>query len=317
MGIASLVISRCGLLCCLLTAMAVFSLPALALFMSLMSQFGCDAKMVNFDDHYKAWTKRKAGELRRSLSWTDAYGKHKHLAERPEYSKYKIDVEYGNIQYQTATRDVAKPGFTFEEWIHNGGSTATTGKFAKTKSVTASFTWSITEGLTIGTENTFKAGIPGVVGGDLKFKTELSLSSTQGKTTTETESFTVENHIPVAPKTSVKVVFTVIEREVEVPWTADVWVDGFIACWFDPKWDGHWLYFYPVWMLANNDFKAVGNKLKYGAKGVFKGVRGVETVLTTEECDYDTYQNSGICVSTFGLTPTKKVIERKIWHPSV
>ena len=61
-------------------------------------------------------------------------------------SKYKIDVEYGNIQYQTATRDVAKPGFTFEEWIHNGGSTATTGKFAKTKSVTASFTWSITEG---------------------------------------------------------------------------------------------------------------------------------------------------------------------------
>merc|ERR1712142_1075302 len=155
--------------CCLLTAMAVFSLPALALLMSLMSQFGCDAKMVNFDDHYKAWAKRKAGELRRSLSWTDAYGKH------------KIDVEYGNIQYQTATRDVAKPGFTFEEWIHNGGSTATTGKFAKTKSVTASFTWSITEGLTIGTENTFKAGIPGVVGGDLKFKTKLSLSSTQGK----------------------------------------------------------------------------------------------------------------------------------------
>merc|ERR1712137_1408705 len=197
------------------------------------------------------------------------------------------------------------------------GSTATTGKFAKTKSVTASFTWSITEGLTIGTENTFKAGIPGVVGGDLKFKTELSLSSTQGKTITETESFTVENHIPVAPKTSVKVVFTVIEREVEVPWTADVWVDGFIACWFDPKWDGHWLYFYPVWMLGNKDFKAVGNKLRYGAKGVFKGVRGVETVLTTEECDYDTYQNSGMCVSTFGLTPTKKVIERKIWHPSV
>ena len=65
--------------------MAVFSLPALALFMSLISQFGCDAKMVNFDDHYKAWAKRKAGELRRSLSWTDAYGKHKHLAERPEY----------------------------------------------------------------------------------------------------------------------------------------------------------------------------------------------------------------------------------------
>merc|ERR1712228_857994 len=120
-------------------------------------------------------------------------------------------------------------------------------------------------------------------GGDLKFKTELSLSSTQGKTTTETESFTVENHIPVAPKTSVKVVFTVIEREVEVPWTANVWVGGSIACWFEPKWNEHWLWFFPVSYLANNDFQRRGDKLMYSAKGVFKGVRGVETVLTTEE----------------------------------
>merc|ERR1712002_1220347 len=291
-------------------------LPALALFMSLMSQFACDAKMVNFDDHYKAWAKRKASEIRRSLSWTDAYGKHKHLAEGPQYSKYKIDVEYGNIQYQTATRNVAKPGFTFEEWIHNGGSTATTGKFAKTKLVTASFTWSITEGLTIGTENTFKAGIPGVVGGDLKFKTELSLSSTQAKTTTETETFTVENHIPVAPHTSVKAVFTIIEREVSVPWTADVYIDGYIACWFEPQWNNHWLWFYPVELLANRDFHDAGSMLRYRAKGMFKGVRGVETVLTTQECDYDILEKEGRCVSKKRGYSLPKVIEHKIWHPS-
>ena len=62
------------------------------------------------------------------------------------YSKYKIDVEYKNIQYEPVVKNVAKPGFTFEEWYHNGGSHPLTGKFSKTKAVTASFTWSITEG---------------------------------------------------------------------------------------------------------------------------------------------------------------------------
>jgi len=297
----------------------LFCLPLLALV--ALSSFslipGCNGKIVDFDKHYKAWAQKKAQSVGRSLSWTDAYGKQKHLAERPEYSKYKVEVEYENVRYQNAVKDVARPGFTFEEWYHNGGSAPLTGRFSKTKSVTAAFTWSVTEGLKIGTENTFKAGLPGVVGGDLKFKTELELSSTQAKTTTEKETFTVENHIPVAPKTSVKAVFTVIEREVQVPWTADVWVNGYIACWFEPKWEGHWLWFFPVNRLANQDFKLAGNRLRFPAKGVFKGIRGVETVLTTEECDYDTFQNTGECVSKFGLRSGPKVIERKIWHPSV
>lgn len=297
---------------------SLFSLPLLSLSLltlSLLSTPGCNGKIVSFDDHYEAWAAQKARSVRRSLSWTDAYGKHRHLAERPEYSKYKIDVEYSNIQYASAVKDVARPGFTFEEWFHNGGSAQSLVKFAKTKTMAASFTWSITEGLTIGTESTFKAGIPGVVGGDLKFKTELALSSTQAKTTTETETFTIENHIPVAPKTSVKVVFTVIEREVEVPWTAKVFVDGFIACWFEPKWKDHWLWFFPVWQLANKDFVQSGNKLIYDAEGMFKGVRGVETMLTTEECDYEHLQQTGECMDKHTRTkPKPKMVVHEIMH---
>merc|ERR1711872_484243 len=278
---------------------------------------GCEGKIADFDAHYKSWAKQKARSLRRSLEWTDAYGKNRHLAERPEYSRYKIDVDYRNVVYGSAVKDVAKPGFTFEEWYHNGGSAPLIGRFSKTKSTSSSFTWSVTEGLKIGTENTFKAGIPGVVGGDLKFKTELELSSTQAKTTTETETFTVENHIPVAPKTSVKAVFTIIEREVSVPWTADVYINGYIACWFEPQWNNHWLWFYPVELLANRDFHDAGSMLRYRAKGMFKGVRGVETVLTTQECDYDILEKEGRCVSKKKGYSLPKVIEHKIWHPSV
>ena len=59
-----------------------------------------------------------------------------------------------------------------------------------------------------------------------------------------------------------------IEREVEVPWHADVYINGYVACWFEPKWDGHWLYFYPVWKLANADFRENGNGLRYRYVGI-------------------------------------------------
>ena len=75
------------------------------------------------------------------------------------YSRYKIDTEYKNIHYESVVKNVARPGFTFEEWYHNGGSHPLTGKFSKTKAVTASFTWSITEGKRAsGGENRPKGG---------------------------------------------------------------------------------------------------------------------------------------------------------------
>jgi len=294
----------------------LFSLTLLAL-LSAFSAPGCNGKIADFDAHYKAWAKQKARSIGRSLEWTDAYGKQRHLAERPEYSRYKIDVDYRNVVYGSVVKDVAKPGFTFEEWYHNGGSVPLEGRFSKTKQTTSSFTWSVTEGLKVGTTNKFKAGIPGVVGGDLKFKTELELSSTQSKTTTEKETFTVENHIPVAPHTSVKAVFTIIEREVEVPWTAEVYINGFVACWFEPKWQSHWLWFFPVHMYANRDFQASGDSLHYRAKGMFKGVRGVETTLTTQECDYNMLKKEGKCLRKNRSYSAPKMVEHKIWHPAV
>ena len=60
-----------------------------------------------------------------------------------------------------------------------------------------------------------------------------------------------------------QVTFTIVEREVEVPWTADVFIDGAIACWYDTKYNGHWLWFYGVSNLANGDFVEDGDYIKY------------------------------------------------------
>jgi len=269
-----------------------------------------NAKIVDFDTHFKSWCVKQAKALQRNLKWCDAYGRHRHLVSNPEYHQYQIKTEYKNMQYYPAVRDIAKPGFTFEEWYHNGGSVPLIGRFSKTKSLTSSFSWSITEGLKIGTENSFKVGVPGIVGGDIKFKAELELKSTQAKTKTTTDTFTVENEIPVAPKKSVKAVFSIIEREVEVPWTADVYIRGAVAIWLNPKFKNHWLWFYDARTLQNEDFVLAGDGLRYKAKGIFNGVRGFETILTTQECDYQTVQETGECVSR----SPPQVVHRKIWH---
>ena len=63
-----------------LAAVALALISALSLFFP-----GCEAKIADFDAHYKLWAKQKASRIGRSLSWADAYGKQRHLAERPQY----------------------------------------------------------------------------------------------------------------------------------------------------------------------------------------------------------------------------------------
>ena len=41
----------------------------------------------------------------------------------------------------------------------------------------------------------------------------------------------------------------------DVPWEADVIIGGYIAIWFEEKYNGHWLWFHPITALSNKDFK--------------------------------------------------------------
>jgi len=199
-----------------------------------------------------------------------------------------IEARVENVKYDTKITKLDRPGYTYTQWFHNGGSLPIKNRFFKTKTVSSSFEWSITESLKIGVELSVAVGVPGVVDGNVKVNTELNLASTQGQTKTTKETFTIQQEVIVPPKTSVKAVMTVTETEVDVPWTADVYMKGRIAIWLKNKWNGHHLWFYnivPKFAKCSKDLATTSNglALKYVTKGIFKSVQAVRATITTEE----------------------------------
>lgn len=240
-------------------------------------------------DHCAELRARKyASDCGNKLKWWDLYGRQPHLKQ--QYPDKKISVRAENIKYGTISRKVDKPGYTYTQWFHNGGSLPIKGILHKTKSVTSEFKWSITESLKLGAEVSIDAGIPEVIEGNIKISTELNLASNQEKSSLETDTFKVSHEISIPPKTRVKATMTITETEVEVPWTADMYVTGWLALWLETKCRGHWLWFLPIEQVASCDARLQAvltpwgdSGIRYVAKGFFKGVRALRASVHKQE----------------------------------
>jgi len=231
---------------------------------------------------------RIATECGTPLRWFDLYGKQAHLREF--YPSMKVSAYANSLKYGSIIRKHDQPGYVLTQWFENGGSLPLTAQFKKSKTVTDSFTWSVTEALKIGVEVKVGVNIPAIVDGNVQIKTELNLEANQEKTTTETEEFTVSHEIVIPARTKVKATMTITDTKIEVPWAATMYVHGYEAMWFEKKCRNHWLWFYRVNFLADCSpkLRAVmtpfGWGLRYNVKGSFESVKAVRaTVHTSEE----------------------------------
>lgn len=253
----------------------------------LVCPFIANGNEIDLDHYAQMMAQKLAKRCGTSVRWYDFHGKQPHLKE--QYPDKKISVRAESIRYGSVSRKVYRPGYTFKQWFHNGQSVSIKGIIHKEKSIASTFTWSVTESLKLGLETSIDVGIPEVVSGNIKLTTELNLASTQEKTQTTTDTFIVSQEIIIPPKTKTKAVMTITETEMEVPWTATMYVTGWEAIWLDQKCNGHWLFFIPIAKLAdwNDQLKSgwtpYGYGFSYEAKGVFRAVQAWRaTVHTTE-----------------------------------
>jgi len=253
----------------------------------LVGLFVANAEEVDLAELAERYATDYAKDCGTSVRWFDLYGKQAHLKE--QYPDEHITVRAENIRYGTTTRKVDKPGYVYKQNFHNGGSLPIKGIVHKTKSVTSTFAWSVTESLKVGAEVSIDVGVPEVVSGNLKLTTELNLASTQGKSTTTTDTFKVSQEIVIPPKKRVQATITITETEVEVPWSATMYVTGDEAIWLEEKCRNHWLWFPPVARLARYSNKLKRGETPYGfgltyeSKGVFKAVRAIKATVHTME----------------------------------
>lgn len=162
--------------------------------------------------------------------------------------------------------------------------------FQETSTSTQSFTWSITESLSIGIEISATEGVPAVASSSQKVTVSLSLSSTQGATSSNTQTWQVNTPINVPANSSVKADMVISSQSYDVNFTASVLLQGYVAIWNNDKVNGHWLWFHPIDSvfqdcISNNIIDTSGYSIASGgvmtqATGIFSGSQGISVGVT-------------------------------------
>lgn len=208
---------------------------------------------------------------------------------KPDIDFSTCTYEWGEIKYFHSD-PVWEPDSLYSGSYSNDSSTQDTFVFKKAESTTASFTWSITEGLKAGAKTTVEVGIPKIADGKLQVYAELNVASTQGETKSKTQSWEVNTNIGVAPHTYVEAHMVVQVGLQNASFEIDVICGGYAkTSWNGPNGRVHgeasqaaFLHNYTSIPYRSykpptgQDFRG---EIVLTVRGTFKGVQGVDVAV--------------------------------------
>lgn len=238
-------------------------------------------------DAWGAWYSKQHGTTCRFTASTD-YGSQSFL---DDYHQYQVSATAQSIVYDGSSLPTNGSNIAFETIYNNNTQVSNQQSLVETETSTQSFTWSITEALSIGVEISATEGVPAVASSTQKVTVTLSLSSTQSETVTNTQSWSVNTTLTIPPESSVKADIVIGTQSYNINFTVSVMLNGYVAIWNNDKVNGHWLWFIPITQvfsdcIANNiidisGYEIVGEGVSTTAKGVFTGSQGVNVVVNT------------------------------------
>uniref|UniRef100_V5ICF4 Putative cytotoxin n=2 Tax=Ixodes ricinus TaxID=34613 RepID=V5ICF4_IXORI len=221
------------------------------------------------------------------VNWWNMYGNHSHLIENAEkYGRYKVSSTAGSFQYGNVSKSSFDAKVVYTEWSSNHGPTEPIIVTVKrTKTRTHQYSWQTQEGvITVGSIS-IEAGLPKVVGATASVSKTLSLSTTTGQVETVSEEYAVDVKVTVPPMKSAKIEWVVTDVTQEIPWTAQIDIEGWFSVWFREKVNDHYLWFYEVKDLKDPLLEETEKGVRYTAKGIFHGVHGTEAHLRVSQYD--------------------------------
>ena len=215
-----------------------------------------------------------------------------------KYQQYKINVRYGKTVFGTQ-KPLDTPGFVYNQTFTNDTSVEQSNTFTRKESTTATFTWSLTEGINTGHRVTGRIGLPLVAEVKDEASTEINFSSTQSKTETITQTWSVSQPVRVPPQTKVDAVLDIEQKKYDIDFTSDIIIGGWVAIWNNDKISlgngKHWLYFFPVSKVLHDKphrgYAVRGNKVVFKARGNFTGVQGVNSRVKLSQTPLEHHKN--------------------------
>jgi hypothetical protein len=254
--------------------------------------------MLSLQQITDAWGNWMASQRGTSMRFTEATNYSAH-GELGQYHQYQCSAAVQSISYAGNSPPTGGAAIAYELWYDNNTTVQQSETFQYTATSQQSFTWSITESLSIGIEISATEGVPDVASSTQKVSVNLSLSSTQGATSSNTQSWNVNNPVVVPPNSSVKCDMVINSQSYNINFTESVLLAGYVAIWFNDKValspnDYHWLWFIPIGsvftdVISNNLASTEGYSVVAGdqvlttAQGVFAGSQGVSVGVTTTQ----------------------------------
>jgi len=209
------------------------------------------------------------------------------------YHQYQTNATVQSFAYDGNSLPTNGSTVAYELWYDNGTSVQQQNNFQETSTTTQTFTWSVTESLSIGVEISATEGVPSVVSSTQKVTVTIGLSSTQSQTTTNTQTWQVSSPINVPADSSVKADMVISTQSYSINWTAAVLLQGYVAIWNNDKVNGHWLWFHPIESVfadcANHNiidtsgYSIVAGGVSTQATGAFTGSQGISVGVTAKQ----------------------------------
>ncbi|CAN8026632.1 unnamed protein product, partial [Ixodes persulcatus] len=247
-----------------------------------------EARFFDFDETVRQFVENIAKQNEAEVSWWDMHGKHVHLREYAhKYERFKVTATAGSVAYGSTTSEEKKPKVAYTQVVKNG-------QPSQSQKITVSKTVVHLKTATWTTETAFRssfslkasATLKEVVALESKLEIGLDYRSGRGEVHTESETFTLQQQVTVPPNKTVKIEWIITDTVTQVPWTAPVTVEGWIAIWYEYRVNGHHLWFYPVSWLSDPYLKHAGNdRVVFTATGQYTGVNAHESHLHITESD--------------------------------
>jgi hypothetical protein len=138
----------------------------------------------------------------------------------PEDTEY----EYFNVRYDLSRfKAVGERLLSLKEGVVENNSSGTINQVLQfSHTYTATKSWSNQIGLKLGVKTTIKTGVPFLVEGKIELSFEASYSYTWGESVSDQKTDSWSVTVTVPPHTRVRVLATVMESTIDVPFTADL-----------------------------------------------------------------------------------------------
>jgi hypothetical protein len=121
------------------------------------------------------------------------------------------------------------PSLFYSECFNNGSTVDQSNTFTRTESTTRSFTWSLTETLSVGWKSSTKVAVPDVAQEQTEWSVNFSFGATQSQTKSETQTWAIEQPVVIPPESSINVKATIFQASYDVPFTIPVNMTGCLA----------------------------------------------------------------------------------------